>query len=423
MRNPSLHFIFFVVLVVCTFLACTSQPTARIPEEKVMHFPNAMALYGDSLLVASSVADGKYDFGRLVHIDTKAIKTIVDGGGEKEPIDWTAVVKDNFLVPQDIGQINYGTASIALTSLENNQFIAISSTFSDLQCKDPYKEIKDCQKVRVLNLPANDPFAVMNLAGQPGEEYFLVSYLSSDRLDVVELKKDFSDIQIKKSFYSLDWLTKKLPQKTFKKRRLIAKKIQVSFKNDLSRSKAYVLIEEHPEKSKNVFRPKATYLVALKVADLLSDNPIAEGMVDVWDFNESFAIASAQDMHIDDALGHLYLLGRIPEGLFKIDLATKALMEKSVVCTGARSMAVSSSNRTLIVPCYVDNHIALYSQNPLSLVTTHRGGRNPAYCVSDDAHGLIYCTYNQDGTMVIYDEKLNYRGYLFNKAPENRIGS
>lgn len=139
---------------------------------------------------------------------------------------------------------------------------------------------------------------------------------------------------------------------------------------------------------------------------------------------ELLGVASAHDFYLDEAQNHLYLLGRIPESLYKIDLARKTLLNKSPVCTEATKMAVSQIKDSLVIPCFKDNRVSLYTLSSLTLSNvTPVIGRGPSYCVIDEPHGLVYCTFTVEGIMVIFDDRLNYQGYIFNKAPRNQMGS
>jgi hypothetical protein len=415
---------FLVVLSCCLVSACTSKPESRMPEEKVIHFPSSLALSpdGKTLVIGSSAADGKYDFGRLISVATKSIKTALDGADTKEPIDWSKVVATNLLIPQEIGELNYSDRFLTFASFENNLLMALPVTAGALNCNGPEKGAQSCPGASTLAMSEHDPFAIKSMQVGATDESLLVSYLSSDRIDMVKINS--GAMMNTKSFNALDWLTVKLPDKSFKNRRVITKKIHISFKNDLARSKAYFLLEEHPKKNQTITRAKASYLVAILVKDLVAQAPIVDSMIELWDFFDQFSIASVQDLFIDDGQSHIYLLARIPESLFKINLNTKELMDVNVVCTGARSMVVSTAKDSLIVPCFAENRVALYTLSPFRLKQSSGFvGRGPSACVVDEAHALVYCTFSKDGTLVIFDDKLSYRGYIFPKAPNNRIGS
>lgn len=405
--------------------ACTSKPDSKQPQEQVMHFPFSLALSadGETLAVNSGASDSGYDVGRLVTMATKSIKNALDGTAKKEPIDWDLVVKTNVHIPQDSGEISFTKSFMSFASRETSQLIAMP-TASVVSCHGPHKPATDCPGAMSLVLNDYDPYALTSIQETPTHEALLVSHLSAPVIDMVNIDKAMATMKVAKTFNVLDWLKIKLPHRTFKHRRLITKKIGVSFRNDLTRSKAYFLLEEHPQRTEAATRAKASYLVAITVSDLVAQEPITDAKLELWNLDELFSIASAQDLYIDEVSNHAYVLARIPESLFKINLTTSELIDVGIVCTGAGSMAVSKDTNALVVPCMSDNRVAMYSLAPLRLTTVSAiVGRGPAMCAIDKAHNLIYCTYNNDGTLVIFDDTLTYRGYVFPKAPLNRMGS
>lgn len=405
--------------------ACTSKPDSKQPQEQLMHFPFSLALSpdGETLAVSSGASDSGYDVGRLVTMTTKSIKNALDGTAKKEPVDWNLVVKTNVLIPQDIGEISFTKSFISFASRETSQLIAVP-TASAVSCHGPDIPVTDCPGAKGLVLNDYDPYAIKSIQETAAHEALLVSHLSAAVIDMASIDKATATIQVTKTFDVLDWLKIKMPHRTFKHRRVVTKKIEVSFFNDLTRSKAYFLLEEHPQSTEAATRAKALYLVAISVRDLMAQAPLTDAKLELWNLAELFSIASAQDLYIDEASNHAYVLARIPESLFKINLATSELMDVSIMCTGAGSMAVSKDKNALVVPCMTDNRVALYSLAPLRLLTVSAiVGRGPAMCAIDKAHDLIYCTYNNDGTLVVFDHKLTYRGYIFPKAPLNRTGS
>lgn len=404
--------------------SCTSKPDERLPDEKVMHFPLAMAQNGQYLAVSSSSADQKYHFGRMVVLDTSAIKRVIMNNEPHEPIAWGSVVTSNVLIPQETGQIYFSDNYVVTASRENNKLIAMPVNNGVSKCNDPHLKAEACQSASMLELFAYDPFAITNLNEGPAEENLLVSYLSSDRIDLVRIDKSKTKdaLTLQKSFNAMDWLRGKIDADTIKNQRLITRKMAVSFKNDPSLSKTYFLLEQHRQKVTTASRPKASYLVAINTSDLLAASAVSESKVMLWNLAEQASIAGVHDFYIDEGKNEAYVLAHIPEALFKFDLNLKTIIEVAAVCSGATSFAVSPSDDQIVIPCFTDNRVASFSMASLSAKATSKVlGRGPAFVVI--ANGFIFCTLSNDGILAILDDKLNVVGHIFNKAPINRIGS
>lgn len=406
--------------------SCTSKPDERLPDERVMHFPNAMAQNGRYLAVGSSAADGKYHFGRMAVLDTSAIKRIITNDEPHEPIAWGSVVTSNFLIPQETGQIYFSDSFTVMASRENNKLIAIPVSNGASKCNGTHSKAESCDSASSLELFAYDPFAILNLEDKPSEENLLVSYLSSDQIDLLKLEKakGKNALSFHKSFNAIDWLRGKVEADVVKNQRLITRKLAVSFKNDANRSKAYFLLEQHPQKFTTPTRPKASYIVAIKASDLVGNNVISEPKVELWNLQDLASISGVQDFYIDEVKNEAYVLSRVPEALYKLDLSARSIIEVASVCTGATSFAVNPTDDQIVMPCFMDNRVASFSMTTLHAKATSKIlGRGPSFVVIDASNGLIYCTFSNEGILAILDAKLNLLGHIFDKAPINRIGS
>lgn len=389
-----------------------------------MHFPSTLTLSADgrTAFVAAHDSDGKYDLGRLVTLNTTAIKTAIDGSGEKTPLPWPSVIETNNLIAPDISPIHLSDNFAVFASRQNNQLVALPISSGKPSCNRPFEDVSSCPHAASYALSEIDPFAMANLKSDRVYDTTAVSYLSSDRIDLFSIES--GSIKSLKSLWATSWLLAKLPKKDLAKRRVITKKIVVSFKNDVSRSKTYFLLETHPRKSVGIAKAKALYVVAISTEALLAQESITESMIEIWDLQTQFSIASAVDFFIDEAHHHAYLLSRMPEALFKIDLGKRELLDTAIVCRGATSISFNMAENMMVVPCFSDNRLASYSLKPLRHLTTSSFiGRGPSNCVIDAAHKLIYCTFYLEGTLRVFDFRFDYLGHVFQKAPLYRVGS
>lgn len=407
------------------FLSCTSKDDARIPDETVMHFPYSMALSGKYLATASTAADGKYDVGRLVIMDTSSIKSAASGGA-RTPISWQQVVVSNILVPQDIGEILFVDDYLAFASRQNSKLVAMPVKNGILPCSGADAYATSCDQASTVDLPELDPFTVVNAFSDSRELKFLVSYLSADRIDVMRIDKTKTSNFLEKGreLNGLALLSLKINADNLRDQRIITKKIQVTFKNDLTQSKTYFLFERHPARSQGITRPKAIYLVSIDTRNVMADSAIDQSMIEVWDLSEIGSISGAVDFFVDEKSSFLYVLSNVPETLYKLDLTQRNIVETSVVCTAATMMAVDSADDTIAIPCYKDNRLITYSLSTLQLKTaSHVIGRGPAYTVIDPVNEFFYTTLIDDGILAIFNKKLEKLGHIFKKAPINRTGS
>jgi hypothetical protein len=409
----------FFLVVVLGIISCTSTPNERTPPDGVMHYPHTMALFDHYLAVSSTDADGKYDSGRLVVLDTNAIKAAIDGGGSKEPIPWGHVVKSNLLIPPQVGDISYSDYSLVFSSLQSSVLLSLPITDGIVKCNSPFNQAALCPDARSLKLVDYDPWSLLRIAENANEDFIIASYLSSDRIDVIKLDKTAgTGLTYLKSFKTLDWISRKVDAKIIKNQRLVTRKLLLPSKGG---SKVYFLIEQHPQKIQTDERPKHSYIVAVKVSDLMAETTISN--LDLWDLSEIAQITGVRDFFVDESVNLAFVLGSLPEALYKLDLNQKAMIETSPVCVKASSMAVNSTWGLIFIPCFDDNKVVSYSTTTLNLKSSSRTGRGPGFCVTDERNRLVYCTLYVDGILVIFDEQLAIRGYVFDKAPTNRMGS
>jgi hypothetical protein len=405
-----------LLLNICSILilgACTSKPEVKKPEERVMHYPSLLALSPDdeTLLVASSNLDDKYDRARLISISRSKIKNALAQNDTKNPLPWSSVVTANTMIGADIGGLNISMQYISFVTRQNNQLVTLPVPL----CNKPKEYIDSCPKLSSLELHEHDPFSIDQFG--PGNEHLIISYLMASRIDIMNLQEP---VLPNKTVDAQSLLKEKMPNHKFDKYIIGINKIFISKKNDLSQAKAYFLINEIPKNAVSPVYAKASYLLAINMSHLLGNQAITASMIDLIDLTDKFAIASAQDLHIDDNKGQAYVLSRIPQALYLIDLTKNELLKTGVACNGATSIAMG--NDFLVVPCFTENLIAMYSLD-LDLINTSPYGRGPLQCVIDKAHDLIFCTISEDGILAIYDKKLGILGHVFDKAPLNRMGS
>jgi hypothetical protein len=398
---------FFLAFLLVIISACTSKPDLRMPPADVLLYPYSMAQNGPVLAIASTSAGQKYHWGRLVTINTGALQKMIDAG--QKNIEYKKLINTNVLIPQDAGDISF-SKFLTLASRENNQLINLDDN-AIANCNKPDVEAKDCPHVQTLNLRDNDPFSLKAIRSLFNQEFLLVTYLTSDLVDVVDIRPD--SMKIHKSFNAYDLLAKKMDQKKIKNYRAICRKTAVSFKNDPSKARAYFLFEQHPKKTTTLSRVKASFLLSIKVDDLLHAATITDSMVDIWNLSESFAMAAGvQDLFVDDNNNQIYILAR-DNLLYKIDLPEKKLIRTAPVCMGASSMAVSTAKNMMVVPCFKDNQIAQYSLSSFSLQNTSPiYGRGPGYVVIDETRNLIYCTYFLGGFVAVLDDRLDLKAVI-----------
>lgn len=399
----------FLAFLLVIISSCTTKPDMRVPPADVMHYPYAMAQKGSLLAIASTSAGQKYHFGRLVTINTDALQKMIDAGDKN--IQWKKLINTNVLIPQDAGDISFANF-LTLASRENNQLISLDDN-AIANCNKPDVEARDCPLVQNLSLRENDPFSLKAIRSLPNEEFLLVTYLASDLVDVVNIRSN--GMKIHKSFNAYGLLSNKMDQKKLKNYRAICRKTAVSFKNDPGKARAYFLFEQHPKKTTSLSRVKASFLLSIKVDDLVNSATISDSMVDIWNLSESFAMsAGVQDLFVDDTFNQLYILAR-DNLLYKIDLNEKKLklIKTAPVCMGATSMAVSTAKNMMVVPCFKDNQLAQYSLSTFSLQNTSPiYGRGPGYAVIDETRNLIYCTYFHGGFVAVLDNKLDLKAVI-----------
>lgn len=401
-------------------ISCTSQPDGRIPPERTVHFPFALALKEKTLLLATNSSDGKYDFGRLLSLNTTAIKSAIDAKNKTALKDFKTVVTSNLLIPGEVSEFSFSDKFIAFASRETNSVISLPVTAGTQKCNKPFEQAEACPNARSIKLSENDPFALASISEGASEEFIMASYLSSSRLEL--LKITANALKIEKNFDAAEWL--RLGGDMPSSRRVITKKIFVTRKNDPAQARAHFLFEQHLNLVATLVKPRSSFLVSIKVSDLLGSAAITKSMIESISLGDNFSILGAQDVYIDESLNEAVILGRIPEALFRIDLSTKSVIATNVVCTGATSIAVNKDLDLIVVPCFKDNRLKSYSLSTLepkgsSMVI----GRGPVFAVIDQDNKLIYCSLNTDGTVVVLDLLLNDLGEIFNRAPSSRTGS
>lgn len=416
----------FFLGMLLTLSACSIREE-RFPSEQVMHYPYSLSLLGDTLMVSATSTDGKYDHGRLLSLNTDKIKNELNGT-KKDPLPWGLVVETNVLSPIDTGKIVMTENAVTFTERQRGSLLALPMGALGPLCNDKNLRAEKCPNAATLNFftddAEQDTFGLMAIKTSKDEDTFLVTYLSSARIDIVSLNKQQSKLSLKKvrNFSGLELLKTRLADKNLAKRRAVTKAMSISFINTPD-AKAYFLFELHQENNLLLKSPKVIYLASIGIKDL-EDEKFSNATVEVMDLKEKFNIIGARDLYIDQAKNQLLLLATNPAGLFRIDLAKKSLITTNPVCSNADSMAVNPNLGLIVIPCMKDNRLQSYSFENLKLLNTSDfDGRFPASALIDEKHRLIYSSFFLDGIVGIFDLNLNFLGHLFNRAPLERLGS
>lgn len=399
-----------LAIVVMVISACTSKPEIKMPEASTMHYPAQLSLSPeqDTLLVASRNVDGQYDAARMLGISILDINKSLTGDDPKEPIAFAKVVKANVMIPSDIGGLVMTKQHIALVSRSNNKLINLARPL----CDKPQNYIDACPNQYSLDLD-DDPYAIAPI----NDDYMMVSYLMSSKVNII---KQDQGLKLIKTLDLWPWLKDKKPQHKFDKKIIGVNHLFISNINDPDKSKIYIIINEMDKHATSSIYSQHSYLLSIDSKHVLSPNAITNDMISLSDLTDKYGIVAAKEMIIDEARNQAYILAQVPETLYMIDLASDHLNKTAITCHGA--MSLTKGNDVMILPCFTDNMITMYSLD-LDMLATSSYAREPSSCVIDDKHKLIFCTISGDGILAIYDHKLKRLGYVFNKAPLNRLGS
>lgn len=394
-----------------------------------MHFPFAMAIKDHTLLVSSQDSDGKYSYGRLVALDTQVINNALKNLKADNALDWQPALKSNVLIPPDAGLISFEDQIIFASRADNQLYTA-----AEPLCNEPSQVINNCPNNTTLKLSENDPYALAILEQNPNRDVILASYLSSGRIDLIELDKKPSKPVLKplKNFLIQDWVGEKFKGDFF------IKKVSVTQASKPDQAQVFLLVERKVSKEyiHDLAERKSTFklallqkntgalLVSVKVKDLLDKDKIDVADIKIRNLQENFGIYLAQDFYINEKDNTAVILARSPENLIKIGLAQESLLERQLVCRGSSSMAVSRKLDRIFVPCFSDNRIISFTLSSLALMAaSDHHGRGPAFAVIDEKHETVFVSFNTEGKVGIFDFDLGYLGHLFQPAPINRVGS
>lgn len=413
-------FIASFTLVLLLWMPSCAPVESRTPGAETMQFPYSMSLFGNRLVVSATSTDGRYDQGRLVAIDTTAIKTKLDG----KEIPWSKVVVSNILTPRNVGKIIISKNAITFTERQKGTLLSIPAA-SGTFINDPFLPAEKVPGIATLSFfngeAEQDTSGLLALKETDTKDTFLVSYLSSDRIDVVELDKGVKlSLNSVRHFFGKSILKFYAEPKDLKNRRVVTKAMAMTNQGDESR--VYFLFELHYEKSTLLKNSKAVMLVVVKLSDLLA-GPLEKPMVKIFNLKKELNIFGARDLFVDEKLDQALILASNPQALYKIDLKDGRLLKMNSVCAKASTMAVSTKLDLVVIPCVKDDQVMSYSYSRIdALDTSDVVGRSPVYAVIDESNGLIYCSYYLDGMVAIFDRNLNYQGHFFDRLSNKYVG-
>jgi hypothetical protein len=365
----------------------------------------------------SSQSDDRYDFGRLVAINNAKISNALTKA-DKDPIPWNSVVSANMLIPRDAGPLLLNDQYVVFASRMDEHLYLVPRAANTLDCNNPEQSIVDCAAVRSLKLSERDPYS---LASFSKGKYFIASYLMSDKLELIGLgNTGAKDLLSLKQISGENLLKIAAGDKAVKKVRLITRQVRITDPDDDTKARVYVLMEKYSSKSSVNINSKAALVLSFLVKDLISKPVLAKTDIEFMDLKELYDIDGAQDIYVTK--DNIYLLARVPEQLYKIDLVKKDEFVYKPMCSGATSLAVENGH--IFIPCFSDNKVISLAMSSF-LITKESGylGRGPAMVVPNQANQRIFVSINNDGIVAILDYDLKPLGHLFKRAAKNSMGS
>ncbi len=405
--------------------ACGSAPDVIIPPTNTLHFPSFSTIHNGKYYVAGANADGKYGFGRLIGMSIAEIHKEITAGNH-EPVPF-ATIESNVLVPSNTSQILIQDNLLVMASRGSGKIYAQPlNVDGTLRCNKSDETFESCDLSSSLDTNQSDPFSLVFINKILNKSYFALSFLGSDALQVYSYDHTINKkgaLSLHKSFKITPLITENMHPDDMKGFSFFSRKL---FHGATG---LFILAEGKFQASETKKRPgkgvsyTPSFVLNIKTADL-DKAKLEKADCTVLALTD-FSIEATRDIYFDEGKSELYVMSSMPQMLSKIDWNTKKLLLSNPVCLGATSFSVDSVGKRMFVPCFSDNRVASFSLDNLALKNvTSELGRGPTYASFDALNNRLFVSFFLDGTVIILNaDDLKYQGYLFNKAPKNRVGS
>lgn len=408
-------FFYPFVVFLSVLVSCTHKPDVHTPDDLVMHFPIYSKVSSNVFLATSSSADGKYDFGRLSMIKLDAISSGISPQKGSGILNQEQEIS-SVLIPKESGPLEVSSdGSLLMFTLVKDQAIVFMPFNEKLDCKKDEIASK-CQNVVTHSVSIHEPSSIASLTSG-GQNFAIAGSLSESQIEIVSFNGSVAKTEQKHELSQILETIKKNKQTAFSIR-------QIKIDNNSPTLDTFILLEEQKVLGFEHRVAKNTYLIKAKWDVLINQTSLKNSDVDIWDLRSEMGVNQAVDFVIDNASNQLILLASRPEILFKINLANKDLLKQTNVCKGASMLAFDKVNNQLYVPCFYDDTVIKIAQNTfLTTAISARIPGGPLFISVDSKRNLVLVSSFNQGVVEVLGSQLEPYGYLFNKAPKNRVGS
>lgn len=408
-------FFYPFVVFISLLVSCTHKPDVHTPDELVMHFPIYSKVSSNVFLATSSSADGKYDFGRLSLMKLDAISSGISAQKGSGILNQEQEVS-SVLIPKESGPLEVSSdGSLLMFTLVKDQAIVFLPFNEKLDCKKN-ELVSQCPNVVTHSVSIHEPSSIASVTSG-GQNFVIAGSLSEPQIEIVSFNGSVAKTE---QIHELS----KILEKTKKKKEIAFSIRQINVDHNSLALDTFILLEEQKVLGSEYRVARNTYIIKAKWDVLINQTSLKKSDVEIWDLRSEMGINQAVDFVIDSAKNELVLLASRPEMLVKINLANKGVLNETNICKGASMLALDEVNNQLYVPCFYDDTVIKIAQDTfLTTAISARIPGGPLFISVDSKRNLVLVSSFNQGVVEVLGSQLEPYGYLFKKAPKNRVGS
>lgn len=386
----------FFLLAMVLISSCTTQPKEEAIPQYFMPFILPIATANSNVFIGATNNDERYKSGKLA---TSNIKKMLSA--DSNPKNY--ISKENEIY-SDTQIIKIFESKIFLISKVNNNLLILPLNKDNIDCQTNTQTLYNC-KNSISHRLKNDP-KNLELIKYNGTTYAFVNY-ASEYIDILKIEP--TKISFVKSISVASVSPKNNANYEVIKVQHNKDSIFILFKSYIKKHK-----KDYDENKENIHDTSKEYqsnITKIAISDIINNDYNKLETKNLSDLG----IIDTKDLYVDD--NKAWILNYNPSTIIQINLANFSVIKKVDICSSATMLATDSVKNVLVIPCFKDNIVQLYSLNELEVKNqANIKKQTPSYAAIDNVNNIILVSYFEEHMVGVFDMNLKLIKTLFSKA-------
>ena len=385
-----------LLLNILLISACTTQPKEEAIPQYNMPFVLPIVIKDSNIFMGATNNDERYKSGKLAAANIKKMLS-----ADINPKNY---ISKEYEIYSDTQIIKIFESQIFLISKSKNNLLVLPLNSDNINCQTNTNTLYDCQNSLTHNIK-NDPKSLQIFKDSTNNIYAFIAY-SSEHIDILKIENN--KISLIKTISVALMISKTSYNYEIIQIQTTKDDILILFKSYVKHNKKHESLAEH---NLDTLKEHQVYLAKATIKDIINND---YNNLEVKSLSD-LGIIDAKDLYMQN--NEALILSHNPSSLFKVNLVDYSITKRVEVCPSATMLATNLAKNALVIPCFSDNIVQLFSLNDLQIKNqANIKKQTPSYAAIDQVNNLIFVSYFEEHIVGVFDMNLKLIKTLFKKA-------